>query len=160
MRKYCFWPLVIVLLLAYASMIWAATTTSHTVTIQVNAINEIAMTGGNITLTINAAVAGSNPTDATNNTCQLQWTTNEATKKITVETNQSTPNYTLLALAASVTGGTAAAQATLANTTPHDFVTGISTTTGSCTINYTAQATAAQGTGSVVHTVLYTITAG
>ncbi|MBI5058799.1 hypothetical protein HZB60_03325 [candidate division KSB1 bacterium] len=133
---------------------------NHTVTVQVDVINELEISGGNITLTISTATAGQNPDDATNNTCGLQWTTNEATKKITVVTDQSSPNFTLKVVATGVTGGTAAAEATLSSTVADDFVTGISTTLGSCTVGYTAQATAAQGNGSVVHTVTYTLTAG
>jgi len=43
-------------------------------------------------------------------------------------------------------------------TTAIDFVTGVATTTGTCDLSYVASATAAQGTGSDVHTVLYTLT--
>jgi hypothetical protein len=137
----------------------ASNSTNHTVTVTVSAINEISLTSGNITLTINVATAGSNPTDATNNTCILAWTVNESSKKITVASNQASPNFTLKILASGVTGGMAAAQATLIDAAARDCVTGISTTLGGATLNYTAQATAAQGTGSVVHTVTYTITA-
>jgi hypothetical protein len=147
-------------LLIGASCSWASNTASHSVTVTVDAINELAITGGDIELTINAATAGSNPTSVQNTACGLQWTTNEATKKITVETDQASPTFTLKALATSVSGGTAAAEATLSSTTPADIVTGVSTTLGNCTIRYSANATAAEGTGSDVHTVTYTITAG
>jgi hypothetical protein len=150
--------LAFVLIAAWACVAWASNTANHTVTVQVNAINELAITGGSVTLTLNTATAGSNPNDVTDATCGLQWTTNEATKKITVQTDQSSPNFTLKSVAISVSGGTAAAQSTLSGAAPHDFVTGISTTLGSCTVRYTGQATAAQGTGSVLHTVTYTIT--
>jgi hypothetical protein len=142
-------------LVAYADNI-----ANHTVTVQVDVINELEITGGNITLTVSTATAGQDPDDATNNACGLQWTTNEATKKITVATDQNAPNFTLKVVASGVSGGTAAAEVTLDDTSDQDFVTGISTTLGSCTVNYTAQATAAQGNGSVVHTVTYTLTAG
>ncbi|MBD3336070.1 MAG: hypothetical protein GF355_11200 [Candidatus Eisenbacteria bacterium] len=137
----------------------AGTTDSHTVTVNVSAINEVGITGGNITLTIDSATPGSEPNDASDaTTCDLDWTTNEASKKITVATDLASPNFTLKVEAANVTGGTSAGQVTL-STTAQDFVTGISTTTGTCDLSYTASATAADGTGSDTHTVTYTITA-
>jgi hypothetical protein len=142
-----------------AGVALAASSDSHTVTVTVTAINELSISGGNITLTINSATAGSEPDDATDSTtCDLLWTTNEASKKITAETDLAAPSFTLKVVAASVSGGTAAPEVTL-STTAEDFVTGVATTTGSCDLSYTASATAAQGTGSDVHTVLYTITA-
>ena len=144
---------------ALASAAMAGQSASHTVTVQVNAINELALTGGNITLTISTATAGQQPDPATNSTCTLAWTANQANRKITVATSLLTQNFTLKALAQSVTGGTAAPEVTLSNTAA-DFVTGVSRTTGGCTLRYTASATAAQGTGSDVHTVTYTLTAG
>jgi len=152
--------LVVLLVLGIAGYTYAASSDNHTVTVTVSAINELAITGGNVTLTINTATAGSEPDDAVDNTtADLDWTTNEATKKITVVTDQAAPTFTLKAVAQNVTGGTAASEVTL-STTAADFVTTISTTTGGCDIQYTASATAAQGTGSDVHTVTYTITAG
>jgi hypothetical protein len=137
----------------------AADNDNHQVTVTVSAINELALTGGNITLTINTATAGSEPTDDTDATCTLAWTTNEASKKVTVVSSLAAPTYTLKVEATGVTGGTAAAQLTLTNAA-QDFVTAVATTTGGCTLSYTAQATAAQGTGSDVHTtVTYTVTA-
>ena len=133
---------------------------SHTVTVTVSAINELAITGGNITLTINTATAGQEPTDAVDNTtCDLDWTTNQANKKVTVATDLGAPTFTLKVVAQNVTGGTAAAEVTL-STTAADFVTGIATTTGGCDLQYTASATVSQGTGSDVHTVTYTLTDG
>jgi len=139
-----------------------AQTDNHTVTVQVLAINEAAITGGDLTLTINTATAGQEPDDAVDNTtCDLAWTTNEATKKITVETNLAAPTFTLKVLAQNVTGGGAAApEVTLSTTGANDFVTGVGQTAGGCDLQYTASATAAQGTGSDVHTVTYTLTAG
>jgi hypothetical protein len=141
-----------------AGFVCAGSNDNHTVTVQVNAINEIAISGGSKTLTINAAVAGSNPTSVTNAQCNLAWTTNETSKKITVATNVSSPNFTLKVEGTSVSGGTSAGQVTLTDSA-QDFVTGVAETIGNCTLFYTASATAAQGTGSDVHTVTYTITA-
>ena len=140
-----------------ASGALAASSANHTVTVQVNAINELALTGGNITLTISTATAGQQPDAATNSTCTLAWTANQANRKITVATNLASPLFTLKVLAQSVTGGSAAPEVTLSNTAA-DFVTGVSKTTGGCTLRYATAATAAQGTGTDVHTVTYTLT--
>lgn len=137
----------------------AADNDNHQVTVTVTAINELSLTGGNITLTINSATAGSDPDDATDATCTLAWTTNEASKKVTVVSSLASPTYTLKVEATGVSGGTSGGQLTVTNSA-QDFVTGVATTTGGCTLSYTAQATAALGTGSDVHTtVTYTVTA-
>ena len=150
--------LIAVLALGLATMVMAASSDNHTVTVTVTAINEVGISGGNVTLTINSATPGSEPDDATDSTTtDLLWTTNESTKKITVDTDLAAPDFTLTVEAASVSGGTSAGEVTL-STTAQDFVTGVSTTTGSCDLSYTASATASDGTGSEVHTVTYTIT--
>lgn len=145
-------------LVLFAVMVFAADNDNHQVTVTVNAINELAVTGGDITLTISTATPGSNPDAATDATCGLQWTTTEASKKITVVTDQAAANYTLKVQATSVSGGTSAGQITITNSA-QDLVTGVATTTGNCTLSYEASATAAQGAGTVVHVITYTITA-
>jgi hypothetical protein len=136
----------------------ASNTDHHTVTVTVSAINELAIAGGDVTLTIHTATAGSEPDAVNNTTASLAWTTNESSKKITIATSLASQKFTLKALAQTVTGGTAAEEVTVTDT-PTSFVTGIATTTGGCGIKYTAQATAAQGTGSDVHTITFTLTA-
>jgi hypothetical protein len=151
--------LVAVLLTGLLSVAWAADNDNHEVTVTVSAINELAITGGDITLTINTATAGSNPDAVQDVTCGLLWTVNTTDKKIVVATNQASFDHTLKVLATSVSGGTAAAEVTLTDDA-QDLVTGVAETLGSCTLQYTASATAAQGTQSVAHTITYTITAG
>ena len=158
------WRLIAVLLAAalcfgLAGAAMAASSDNHTVTVQVNAINEIAVSGGNLTLTISTATAGSDPDSEWDNTiCDLAWTTNQASKKITVATSLSSQQFTLKVVAQNVAGGTAAAEVTL-DDTAQDFVTVIAETTGGCDLMYTASALASEGTGSDDHTVTYTITA-
>jgi hypothetical protein len=158
MKKLLGFAAMAVLVLCCTGVVFATNTDNHTVTVTVDAINEIAVTGGDITLTINTATAGSDPDAQTDNTCGLLWTTNEPGKKITAASDEAAPNFTLKVLAQAVTGGTASAEATLSNTTARDVVEGVATTTGGCTLRYTASATAAQGTGTVNHTVTYTVT--
>ncbi len=137
----------------------AASSASHDVTVTVSAINEVSVAGGNLTLTISTATAGSEPDAATDSTtCDLAWTTNEASKKITVASGTTISGATLKVTAANVTGGTSGGQLTL-STTAQDFVTGVATTTGGCDLSYEASATAADGTSSTTYTITYTITA-
>ncbi|MFZ5478847.1 MAG: hypothetical protein ACOZNI_18890 [Myxococcota bacterium] len=157
MRKFLS-ALLAALVLAPAA--WAGSTASHTVTVTAAAINEVSITGGNVSLTINSATAGSGPASVSDSTtADLNWSTNEATKKITVATSLATVRFPLTVAAASVSGGTGAGTVTL-STTAQDFVTGISTTDGTCGLSYEASATSAAGTGTDTHTVTYTITAG
>jgi hypothetical protein len=135
----------------------SADTDSHTVTVTVNTINEIAVTGGNLLLTINTATAGSEPNNAVDETTGLQWTSNASGKRITIESDiDSSPGYTLKALATGVDGGTPEAEVTISSVA-QNYIGGVSTTTGSSTTRYTASATAAGGTGSDVHTITFTI---
>lgn len=154
---------ILSLILIFPVTVLALNTDSHLVTVTVVEINEIAVIGGGITLTINSAVAGSEPTPVTDTTCDLCWTTNGTGKKITVKTNQGSPTFTLTVLPTSISalgGGTAVGAPVTLSTTDIDFITAISIVAASCDLEYTASATAAQGTGSEVHTVTYTITAG
>jgi len=157
MKSYALLLAGIVLIFGCVGLATASNSANHTVTVHVDAINEAAVTGGDITLTINSATAGSQPNNATDATCHLNWTTNEAGKKITVETDQAAPTFTLKVTATGISGGTAAAQVTITDVA-QDFVTAVSTTVGTCALSYVASATAAQGTGQDVHVVTYTLT--
>ncbi len=148
--------IVTLLTIGGLSVAFAATSDNHTVTVTVNAINEIAITGGSVTLTINSATAGVDPNNDVDATTGLLWTSNQTGKKATIQSDLAGPNFTLKAVATGVTGGTAASEVTV-STTAQDFITGIATTTGSGTIQYTGMATSAEGTGSDIHTITITI---
>jgi hypothetical protein len=114
MKKLIVGTAVLGVVLGLTGLATALNTAEHTVTVTVEAINEAAITGGDLILTINTATAGQEPDDAVDNTtCDLDWTTNEATKKITVETDLLAPAFALKVVAQNVTGGTAAAEVTL-----------------------------------------------
>ena len=142
-----------------ATIAFAATTDNHTVTVTVPTVNEVAIVGGNLTLTFVAPTGGSDFSDVSDNTtCDLDWSTNTTSQKITVASNIATPEAALYVNAGSATGGTSAGEVTL-GTTAADFVTGVSVGSGSCDLHYRASATLAGSTaGSEVHTVTYTIT--
>jgi hypothetical protein len=153
--------LISLVMLFCAGFSSAQTTTQHNVTINVSAISVLEMTGGG-DLTINITSAsdpGAEPDDAQSTDRGLEWTTNETSKKITVQSDAAYTTFTLKALATSITGsGSAAAEVTFADTDAHDFITGIATETGSCTIRYTASAEASAGAGNETHQITYTIT--
>lgn len=144
-------------LMAVSAPAFAANSDSHSVTVTVMAINEIGVSGGAVSLTINSATAGGQPDDASDSsTADLDWTTNEDNKKVTVETDLASPAFGLSVSAGGVAGGTAAGSVAL-STTPQDFVTGISATVGGCDLEYMASATAADGVGADAHVVTYTV---
>ena len=138
-----------------------AQTATQDVTIQVNAISRIAVTGGAQSLTITTATAGSEPTAAT---ATVNWaiTTNQTNQKVTASLDAALPaNVTLSANMAQPTGATSAGSQAL-GTTAVDLVTGISALAqGGLGLTYTLAATAAAGVvASTTRTVTYTITAG
>ena len=141
--------------------LYASATDNHTCTVTASAINEASVVGGNVTVTINAATAGSNPTAVTDSTTSdLNWTTNEASKKIAIKSSIAvgSQTFTLKATATNISGGTAESQVSLTDS-DQDFITAISTTVGTCDLSYEGTATAAEGTGSDAHTITYTLTA-
>lgn len=142
------------LALAFSTSAFASDTAGHTVTVEVLPVNEVAIVGGNVDLDIDFTYAAADSTAA-----NLTWSTNESSKKITVQTSLGTIVYPLTVEAIGATGGTAAAAVVL-TTTPADFVTGISLTDGGADLSYSATATAADGVGTESHTVTYTIVAG
>ena len=129
----------------------------HIVTVTISAINEISVTGAP-SLTVSTATAGQDlDDDVDTETCDLAWTTNAATRKITVATS-AVPSVTLKVVAVTPTAGTAAAEVLL-STTEAAFITGIGKTFGTSDITYTLAATVtdtivAGGTITVTYTIV------
>lgn len=159
MKKTVIWLMAIIVIFSFAKLSFAANTDSHTVTVAVGTVNEIAVTGGGIILTID-------PVDfkATDSTCSLDWATNETSKKVTVETavGGGTQLFGLTVEATGMSGlGTPVGVVTLTHgAAAQDLVTGVSEEIGGCTLSYEASADPAQGTGNDVHTVTYTLIDG
>ena len=131
------------------------------VTIAVNAVSQIAVTGGAQSLTISTATAGSALTNAS---ATVSWavTTNQANQKVTASLDQNLPaGVTLSAQMEAPAGGTSYGPNPL-STTAADLVGSISTVAESgMDLIYTLSATLAAGTvASTTRTVTYTITAG
>lgn len=160
MRKLLVVLMAVGFCLGFAGMAVAA---DQTVTTQVTAINEINATGAP-SLNIIEAVAGSEPTAITDSTTgDLLWTTNEATRTISVQAAGLAATCTLTVEAKNVSGtgtpGTAGAAVTL-STTAQSLITAISTTAANSDLEYVLSADAADGTtASTDVTVTFTIAA-
>lgn len=150
------------LILGASGMAMASETATQTVTYEVTAINELGVSGNPGALVVNAAVAGSAPTEVTDASTTYAITTNESNRKITGAINTAMPaGVTLTANLAAPTGGTSAGALAL-TAIAQDFVTGISTLneTGKV-ITYGLSATSAAGVvPSATKTVTITIAAG
>jgi len=132
---------------------------THTVTVNVATINNLAVSAGSTSLTIGAAnvTAGQNLMGPVVNTAtSLLWGINSSLKKVTVRTNLVAPKFTLKVLAVAPTQGTASAEVTL-NTTDKDFLINLGRSSGTCTLQYTGTALASTGTGTDSHTLTFSI---
>lgn len=138
---------------------------SHTVTVEIQAINQVAITG-DVTLTISSATAGQAPDDATGSTTYA-FTSNDTggATRITASTNVDPTSLgsggagiTLSVAAAAPGTGTSAGSVAL-NTGAVDVVNNINAVSaGGLTLDYTLSATAAAGQlASTALTVTYTI---
>lgn len=134
-----------VLVLASAGVA-AAQTAQQTVSVEVQAINVIAVSGDPAPLVVSGGTPGVDPDPATDGTTTYDITTNETNKTIQVVSDTDLPaGITLTVELAQPTGATSAGPVTL-STTAQNAVTGISTLaeTG-LGITYTLSATAAAG---------------
>ena len=152
-------------ILAGLAMMTVASTASaqvtQDVTIAVNAISQIAVTGGAQSLTISTATAGS-PTMSTSTTVSWAVTTNQANQKVTASVDQALPaGVTLFAQMEAPAGGASFGPNAL-STSSVDLVGSISTLAESgLDLIYTLSALPTAGVvASTTRTVTYTITAG
>ncbi len=129
--------------------------------------SQVTVGGGNITMTITTGIAGGQLTNIVNTVTTLQYQKQKKISKITVATACTGQRFNLQVVATSATRGTAQPAVVLVNGNPAmDFIRDIPSTGGknsTCTLQYTASATFAQGNstelGNDVHTVTYTIQA-
>lgn len=118
---------------------WDNTWLSQSVTVSVDTINELSISG-NVTLTVNTATAGAAPDSDTDGTSTYAITVNGSSKKITGSIDSAfTTGIALQLLLEAPTGGTAS-QKTL-STSAQDLVSGFGTLAESgLSLNYTATA--------------------
>lgn len=127
---------------------------------------DVAILNGDVSLTITTAAAGQQPPDVTDETGQLEWTTlvSDPVKKIITQTNLASPSFTLTVRAVNVSAGDGTgAGAVILSTTPADLVVDIPSgilamDPGTCTLRYSASATANGGAGTDNHSITFTIT--
>ena len=160
MRKYQF--IIAAGLVAFGAEQASAQTATSSVTYEVQAINEMSLSGNPAALVINSATAGSAPDDAVNSATTWAITSNETNRKVTGAIDLNMPTgVTLSVNMAAPTGGTSAG-ATALSSIAKDLVTGVSTVQESgLGVTYTLSATTAAGVvASSSRTLTYTITAG
>jgi hypothetical protein len=125
----------------------------------------VAILNGSVDLIVSSASAGSEPDQDIDQTTQLQWDNwpNSATiKKITVQSNLASPQFTLSVQAINISpaDGSSAGEITVSSSAA-DFINSIpakdSPDNASCDLRYKATALAAEGTGVDTHTITYTI---
>ena len=152
----------VALLMVLCANAYSADNVTQTVTYEIQAINEITVSGNPGALVISTATAGSEPTAATDATTSYSVTTNGANKVITGSIDTAMPSNTYLRVTLTApTGGSSAGQVTL-STTAQNLVTGISTLAeGGLAISYEFAATAAAGiVASATKTVTLTVADG
>jgi hypothetical protein len=153
---------VAALLLFTGGLSLASNSAPQTVTFQVQAINEISVSGNPAALIVSAATAGSEPDSVSNSATTYAITTNcgADAKKITAAINADMPSGVTLNLTlAEPTNGTSAGAKSL-STLAEDVVTAIDAVAESgLTITYELSATVAAGVlSSDTRTVTLTLT--
>jgi hypothetical protein len=149
-------------LVAFAAVNTAsAQSATQTVTFQVSAINQIAVTG-TPSLVINAAAAGSAPTSVTSSGNTWSVTTNQSTASITASIPTAMPAGVTLSANLTAPAGATSAGLTALGTTAVNVVTGITKLNASgLALGYQLDATAAAGVvSSATRVVTFTITGG
>jgi hypothetical protein len=148
-------------LVAFAAVNTASAQVTQTVTFQVSAINQIAVTGAP-SLTINAAVAGSAPTSVTSAANTWSVTTNQSTAMITASIPLAMPVGLTLSANLTAPAGATSTGLTALGTVAVNVVTGITKLNSAALgLTYQLDATAAAGVvSSATRVVTYTITGG
>ncbi len=139
----------------------SAQTATQTVTFQVTAINQVAVTGSP-SLVINAAVAGSAPTAVTASSNSWSVTTNQTGASITASIPTAMPAGLTLSANLTAPAGATSTGLTALGVTAVNVVTGITKLNAAgLGLSYQLDATAAAGVvTSSTRVVTYTITGG
>jgi hypothetical protein len=126
---------------------------------------DVAVLNGNVDLVISTATPGQEPDPDTDQTTQLEWNnwpSGSAVKKIMVQTNLASPNFTLKVQAINISAGDGSSEGEVTvSTSSIMLISGIpamvSPDVGTCDLRYTASATASDGINVDTHTITYTI---
>ena len=149
-------------ILAFGSAEASAQTATSSVTYEVQAINEMSLSGDPAALVINSATAGSAPDDAVNSATTWAITTNEVSKKVTGAIDTDMPAGVTLSVSLIAPAGGTSAGAKALSAVATDLVTGLGTVQESgMGVTYTLSATTDAGVvASASRTLTYTITDG
>ena len=137
----------------------AGDTATQNINITVETINEINISTSDVNLTINAPTAGSQPSEVSDSSTTLAYSTNETGQKITAQLDTDLASGLTLFVNATSTSGTSAGDVML-EPLPVNVITGLSNVSESGeTITYTLipDMNAAHTTGTT-YIVTYTIT--
>jgi len=150
--------LAVVAFLGGSLPVRAAATAEQTMSITVEPINEISVSGA-VTLHITTATPGQAPTPATDATTTYSVTSNQGSKKITAKINTPMPTGMALNLTATATTGGASTGKKSLTMLDQDVVTAVGQVNETKALTYELTATAAAGTlASTTRTVTFTIT--
>ncbi|HBL37149.1 MAG TPA: hypothetical protein DDZ55_10095 [Firmicutes bacterium] len=147
--------LLVIVVLGASGLALAADTVTQTVTIQVDPVNDISVSGDPAPLIVTAGGA-----PATDSSTSYDLTTNGVALKITGEIDTDVPADTTLTVDLTAPTGATSLGPTLLSTTPADLVTGIGTvaeTALGITYEFSALVTAG-AVGTETRTVTFTIT--
>ena len=134
---------------------------TQVVRFEVNAVNQIGVSGSPAAMAIHTATAGSAPTSVTANGTSYAITTNEANKKITASVDQPLPSGVTLEISLGAPAGASSASYVQLGTMSADVVTGISHLSASALpITYRLSATPAVQMSAQARTVTFTIVSG
>jgi len=153
--------IAVLALVAGATSAAGAQTATQTVNIEVTAINVISVSGV-VSLTVGAAVAGSQPTSVTSAVSSWAVTTNQTGAKITASLDAAMPAGLTLSADLTAPAGATSAGPTALGVAAADVVTGITKlAAGALGLTYQLDATVAAGVvAATSRTVTYTITGG
>lgn len=134
-------------------------TANATLTYTISSVDALSVSGNPGTLSITAAVAGSNPTSATDSTTTYNVTTNNTSRHIYAVLSSTMPSGVTLYITMIAPSGATSAGAIAVSTTSIALVSGVKQLyASSLTITYTLNATAsAAQVSSASNTVTYTI---
>ena len=162
MKKYLVFILAALLTLGLGSVAWAADTDTQSVNYEVTAINEISVSPETVSLKVDTATAGSQPTDATDDSTTYAITTNGTGKVITGAIDTAMPTGLTLKVNLADpddTGSAVSAGDVILSATAADLVTGIGPVAQEgLTITYTLSATVEVAPTSGSKTVTFTVT--
>lgn len=148
-------------LLAANAAAAAGQTATQMVRIQVNAINQIGVSGAPAPLVVNTATAGQAPATVSASGGSWAVTTNETNQKVTASLDLSLPEGIALEVALQPPAGASGAGDVRLGTAASDVVTGMNRLAASAlAITYRLTATSAAPTTTTTRTVTFTIVSG